>query len=135
MEAGRERWRAAGLPWSTSAAVVTPSSYPVREFDRATPVSREDVAALADDPDALIVDVRSRAEFEGGRFWPSGAGEGAGRPGRIPGAIQLPVDLVREDAPALRRFGGSPPGERSSPTGPSSRTARSAIGRARSGSR
>lgn len=102
LEAGRERWRAAGLPWSTRPAEVTRTSYPECEFDRATLVSRQDVATLADVPGALIVDVRSAAEFEGERFWPSGATEGAGRPGRIPGAIHVPVDLVREDDGRLR---------------------------------
>jgi len=43
----------------------------------------------------VILDVRSDAEFAGERFWPSGATEGAGRPGHIPGAVHLRADLLR----------------------------------------
>jgi thiosulfate/3-mercaptopyruvate sulfurtransferase len=42
----------------------------------------------------LILDVRSEAEFSGERFWPSGATEGAGRSGHIPGAMHLHIDLL-----------------------------------------
>ena len=45
--------------------------------------------------DPVILDVRSDAEFTGERFWPSGATEGAGRPGHIPGAVHLHIDLLR----------------------------------------
>jgi thiosulfate/3-mercaptopyruvate sulfurtransferase len=38
--------------------------------------------------------VRSDAEFAGERFWPSGAPEGAGRSGHIPGAVHLHADLL-----------------------------------------
>jgi thiosulfate/3-mercaptopyruvate sulfurtransferase len=38
--------------------------------------------------------VRSEAEFRGERFWPSGATEGAGRAGHIPGALNLALDAV-----------------------------------------
>ena len=43
----------------------------------------------------VILDVRSDAEFAGERFWPSGATEGTGRPGHIPGAVHLRIDLLR----------------------------------------
>lgn len=56
----------------------------------------------------IILDMRSEAEFAGERFWPSGATEGAGRAGHIPGAIHLPIDLLHtsdgafKDTAALR---------------------------------
>jgi thiosulfate/3-mercaptopyruvate sulfurtransferase len=43
----------------------------------------------------VILDVRSEAEFVGDQFWPSGATEGAGRSGHIPGAVHLHADLLR----------------------------------------
>jgi thiosulfate/3-mercaptopyruvate sulfurtransferase len=43
----------------------------------------------------VILDVRSRAEFDGERFWPSGATEGAGRAGHIPGAVHVPGEMLR----------------------------------------
>jgi thiosulfate/3-mercaptopyruvate sulfurtransferase len=57
----------------------------------------------------IMLDVRSEAEFVGDRFWPSGATEGAGRTGHIPGAEHLHADLLRtshgtfEDAAVLRQ--------------------------------
>jgi thiosulfate/3-mercaptopyruvate sulfurtransferase len=54
--------------------------------------------------------VRSEAEFVGDRFWPSGATEGAGRPGHIPSAVHLHADLLRtadgafKSEAALRRL-------------------------------
>ena len=43
----------------------------------------------------LILDVRSEAEYEGVNFWPSGAPESVGRPGRVPGAAFAPAAAIR----------------------------------------
>jgi thiosulfate/3-mercaptopyruvate sulfurtransferase len=49
------------------------------------------------EPDSVILDVRSQAEFDGERFWPSGATEGAGLAGHIPRAVHVPFDLLRRE--------------------------------------
>jgi thiosulfate/3-mercaptopyruvate sulfurtransferase len=41
--------------------------------------------------------VRSPEEFRGERFWPSGATEDVGRAGHVPGAVHVPVDVLRGD--------------------------------------
>ena len=64
-------------------------------------VSRREVQELIGDPGTVLMDVRSEEEFAGERFWPSGATEGAGRPGHIPGAVHVPVDLAREEDGSL----------------------------------
>ena len=46
--------------------------------------------------------MRSDAEFAGERFWPSGATEGAGRPGHISGAVHLHADLLRTTEGAFK---------------------------------
>jgi len=46
--------------------------------------------------------VRSREEYSGERFWPSGATADAGRPGHIPGSISVPIDLLRNDDDTLK---------------------------------
>ena len=56
-------------------------------------------------PSRVIVDTRSKAEYDGERFWPSGATAGAGRAGRIPGAVHLPVELLRTDDGTFRSAG------------------------------
>jgi thiosulfate/3-mercaptopyruvate sulfurtransferase len=101
MDGPRERWVEAGRAWSVETSGPEAASYPVGSVARNV-VSREDVLALIDDPDAVMVDVRSREEFSGERFWPSGATEGAGRAGRIPGAVWLPVEVVGGENASLR---------------------------------
>lgn len=53
-------------------------------------------------PGRVILDTRSKAEYEGERFWPSGATEGAGRAGHVPGAVHVPIELLRTDDGTFR---------------------------------
>jgi thiosulfate/3-mercaptopyruvate sulfurtransferase len=101
MDGSRERWLEAGGAWSVEASAPPAVSYPLGSVARDV-VTIEDVLALIDDPDAVLVDVRSREEFSGERFWPSGATEGAGRAGRIPGAVWLPVEALAGDEASVR---------------------------------
>jgi thiosulfate/3-mercaptopyruvate sulfurtransferase len=103
MDGPRERWEQAGYRWTRQAQRPAPASYPDRGGDETVLASRDDVARLIGRPDGLILDVRSRAEFDGDRFWPSGATENAGRSGHIPGAVHLPFDLLLD---ADRRLKG-----------------------------
>jgi len=48
--------------------------------------------AAAADPAAVLLDVRSEAEYAGERFWPSGGLEPGGRAGHIPSAVHRPLD-------------------------------------------
>jgi thiosulfate/3-mercaptopyruvate sulfurtransferase len=86
MNGPRERWVEAGHEWAGRTDLVT----------------REEVLALVGDPDAVLVDVRSREEFVGERFWPSGGMEAGGRAGHIPGAAWLPVDTARQSPEEIR---------------------------------
>ncbi len=76
------------------------SAYKRLDRSRADRLAVE-VEALIGDSEAALIDARSENEFTGERFWPSGATEGAGRPGHIPGAIHLPVDLARNEDGSL----------------------------------
>jgi thiosulfate/3-mercaptopyruvate sulfurtransferase len=67
--------------------------------------SKEDVLEMIGQPSRVIVDTRSKAEYDGERFWPSGATEGAGRAGHIPGAVHIPVELLRTDDGTFRSAG------------------------------
>jgi thiosulfate/3-mercaptopyruvate sulfurtransferase len=102
MDGARDRWVGDGHAWSIEVPTPEPSSYtPVRE-DGDIAVSREALEASIGDPDTVILDVRSKAEFDGERFWPSGAREGAGRAGHVPGAAHVPVDLLRDEGGLLK---------------------------------
>jgi thiosulfate/3-mercaptopyruvate sulfurtransferase len=109
MDGPRERWERAGHAWSEAAPEPRSTRY---ERARARPdlvVSGDQVRELIGAPDAVILDVRSPEEFNGERFWPSGATEDVGRAGHVPGAVHVPVDVLREsdgtpaDPAGLRR--------------------------------
>ena len=92
LDGPRERWLDAGGAWSTEARAAGSSSYRLGDSSAALLASRRDVEAAIDDPGQVLLDTRSELEFSGERFWPSGASEDVGRPGRIPGAINVPSD-------------------------------------------
>ena len=90
----RETWRERVVrPTGESTA---PSDYRARTDGRSVR-ARSAVLAAVDDPATSVVDVRSRDEFDGGRFWPSGGMEDGGRAGHVPGALHLPVDGLVDD--------------------------------------
>ena len=41
--------------------------------------------------------VRAESEYNGELFWPSGATEDAGRTGHVPGAVSVPIGLLRAE--------------------------------------
>ena len=53
----------------------------------------------------VILDVRAQAEYDGDSFWPSGATEGAGRAGHVPGAVHVPIDGLRGEDGQFRDVG------------------------------
>jgi len=97
MDGPRDRWHRAGHPWTTDVPAPDSSSYPPPGEDVALVASQQAVQTMIAERDRVILDVRSQAEFDGERFWPSGAIEAAGRAGHIPGAVHVPVDLLRAD--------------------------------------
>ncbi len=101
MDGPRERWEGAGYSWSNKVPEPEPSSYERLGEKPELMVSRQDVQEMIGSRGAVILDVRAREEFSGERFWPSGATEGAGRPGHIPGAVHVPVDLARREDGSL----------------------------------
>ena len=90
----RQEWQQAGLPWTTALPEPIPSTYTIEAPEITQLIALEALQAVLGSGNTLILDVRSRAEFVGERFWPSGATAGAGRPGHIPGAVHLPIDLL-----------------------------------------
>jgi len=102
IEGVREGWRNAGHALSMEAPTLPPTVYRLQADEYVAHPSRVEVQGMIDKPDALILDVRSQAEYNGGRFWPSGATAGAGRSGHIPGAVNVPIELLRTEDGAFR---------------------------------
>jgi thiosulfate/3-mercaptopyruvate sulfurtransferase len=101
LEGSREQWAQAGREWSTDASTPAESSYPLSPASTDALASRADVEAASADPGWVVLDVRAKLEYDGERFWPSGATADVGRSGHVPGAISVPIDLLRnqDDTP------------------------------------
>jgi thiosulfate/3-mercaptopyruvate sulfurtransferase len=94
MDGPREQWTAAGGEWSIDEPPTPQSTY-VLENRRRFSSSKEDVLRAMAEPGQLLLDTRSKDEYDGDRFWPSGAAAGNGRAGHVPGAMHFPVGLLR----------------------------------------
>jgi thiosulfate/3-mercaptopyruvate sulfurtransferase len=99
----RDQWAEAGHEWSTDEPEPTESAYPPVMADTDLLASREAVQDAIDDPAQILLDVRAEAEYSGERFWPSGAAADAGRAGHVPGAVSVPIDLLRTEVGRLKR--------------------------------
>jgi thiosulfate/3-mercaptopyruvate sulfurtransferase len=97
LDGSREQWPAAGHAWSVGAAEPAPASHPLAGPDVAIHSSRKVVEGMIGRADEVILDVRAQAEYDGDYFWPSGAIESAGRAGRVPGAVHVPIDKLRDE--------------------------------------
>lgn len=101
----RDQWAQAGHEWSTDAPEPAERAHPPMEADAALLASRQAVQAAIDDPAQIVLDVRAETEYSGERFWPSGATEDAGRAGHVPGAVSVPIDLLRAEGGMLKSPG------------------------------
>lgn len=90
----KRQWQDDGRPWTTDRPEPRATRYALPEPNADVRALAPMVAASIGAADRAILDVRSEAEFRGERFWPSGAPEDKGRPGRIPGALHVPIDAV-----------------------------------------
>ena len=95
MDGPREQWEAAGNSWTTVVRPIVPSQYRLSQPDPGVASTLDEVEALVRQRGVVILDTRSPEEYSGERFWPSGATEGAGRPGHIPGAVHVHIDRLR----------------------------------------
>jgi thiosulfate/3-mercaptopyruvate sulfurtransferase len=91
----RDQWPQAGHQWSTDVPEPLDGAYPPVGEELHLLASRDAVEAAIDDPSAILLDVRAESEYSGERFWPSGATEDAGRAGRVPGSVNVPIDSLR----------------------------------------
>jgi thiosulfate/3-mercaptopyruvate sulfurtransferase len=102
LAATRDAWVEGHGPWTADPSQVPAATYSLAPGPQTSYASLESTRAALGDPDQLILDVRTKAEYDGDRFWPSGATEGAGRAGHIPGAVNLPIELMRADDGSLK---------------------------------
>jgi thiosulfate/3-mercaptopyruvate sulfurtransferase len=97
LEGSREQWAQAGGEWSTDVPAPAESAYTLAAASAEALASQADVEAASQRAGPVLLDVRSQLEYDGERFWPSGATADAGRAGHLPGAISVPIDLLRNE--------------------------------------
>ena len=102
LNCSRDAWRAEGRRWSSQQTSPAATSYPLRGPDSQVRADHTGVASAIGDPATTIVDVRSEAEYQGERFWPSGGMEPGGRAGHVPSAVHQPIDGLYDERGAFR---------------------------------
>jgi thiosulfate/3-mercaptopyruvate sulfurtransferase len=98
----RDQWAQMGHEWSTDAPAVAESAHPPVVANDDLLASREAVQSAINDPAQLVLDVRAEGEYTGELFWPSGATDDVGRTGHVPGAVSVPIGLLRAEDGTLR---------------------------------
>jgi len=102
LDCSRDTWRAEGHPWSDSTTERVDSGYLLGNEDERLRADRAAVQDAIGRQHISLVDVRSMAEYNGERFWPSGGLEPNGRAGHVPSAIHHPIDDLYDERGAFR---------------------------------
>jgi thiosulfate/3-mercaptopyruvate sulfurtransferase len=102
LNCSRDSWRTAGRPWSSAAGRPAPGSFHLGNQDTGIRADRAAVREAISQPDVTVLDVRTAAEYEGERFWPSGGMEPGGRAGHVPSAVHQSIDGLYDDDGAFR---------------------------------
>ncbi|MBT8398842.1 MAG: sulfurtransferase [Rhodothermia bacterium] len=98
VDGGRKKWIAEGRPLTTDVPNHSETNYAVTRTNANLRAHHADVLRHLDNPDGVLVDVRSPDEFTGKVLAPPGLNETAQRGGHIPGAANIPwSQAVRED--------------------------------------
>jgi thiosulfate/3-mercaptopyruvate sulfurtransferase len=92
LNCSRDTWQAGGYSLSTAASEPPAGGFCLGREDSRICADRTAVREAIDRRGISLVDVRSAAEYEGERFWPSGALEPGGRAGHVPSAVHQPID-------------------------------------------
>lgn len=98
MNGGRQKWIDEGRELVTDASSPNPTDYKAKFPDDNVRATKDHVLPTLNQGVVNLVDVRSPAEFTGEIIAPPGLPETAQRPGRIPGAANIPwATAVAED--------------------------------------
>lgn len=99
LDGGRVKWEAESRPLNNRVPEYASTTYTVSSVNTDLRARLSDALAVAEGKsDAKLVDIRSRDEYSGKIFAPSGVQELAVRAGHIPGAVNVPwVEAVNPD--------------------------------------
>jgi thiosulfate/3-mercaptopyruvate sulfurtransferase len=97
LDCARGTWQEAGRPWTTDVATPLTTRYPLPDQDERIRAEHSRVQDAIEDPLCTLLDVRTRPEYRGERFWPSGGLEAGGRAGHVPSARSLSIDDLLDE--------------------------------------
>jgi len=84
LDGGKQAWTAAGYSLSSEVAQPDYGNLSLQESSMGGPMKYEEVLAARENPDVILLDTRSAAEY-----WGEMKKKGAAQAGRIPGALHL----------------------------------------------
>ncbi len=102
LDCSRDTWRAGGHPWTSSSPEPASADYRHGDEDERLRADRDAVQAAIVATGASLIDVRTKAEYTGERFWPSGGVEPNGRAGHVSSAVHQPLDGLYDDRGSFR---------------------------------
>ena len=102
LNCSRDAWRHDGRPGASGPSEPAPAGYDLPEPDQRLRADHHAVLDAIGDHRRTLVDVRSRDEYRGERFWPSGGMDPAGRAGHVPSAVHQPIDGLYDDRGSFR---------------------------------
>lgn len=101
LDCSRETWRVDGHPWSSVISEPPTATRRPGPLDDDVRADQAQVRRAIGHAGTRLVDVRSVAEYDGDRFWPSGALDPTGRAGHIPTAVHQPIDGLYDERGAF----------------------------------
>jgi thiosulfate/3-mercaptopyruvate sulfurtransferase len=102
LDCARGTWHDEGRPWTSTPAAPGGTRYSLPRQDERLRAGRRKVRDAIDDPECVILDVRTGPEYRGERFWPSGGFEPGGRAGRVPSAVNVAIDDLYDERGSFR---------------------------------
>ena len=103
LDCSRDAWRREDRARTTEATTpLATTGYRVSGPDLRISADDAAVRARIHDPGATLLDVRTRTEFAGECFWPSGSLEPSGRAGHIPSAVHQPLGDLYDERGSFR---------------------------------
>jgi thiosulfate/3-mercaptopyruvate sulfurtransferase len=97
LDCSRDAWRDEGHAVSSRPAEPAPAGYVLPEPDGQLRAGHAAVRDAIGNDGSMLMDVRTRDEYRGERFWPSGGQQPDGRAGHVPSAVHQPIDGLYDE--------------------------------------
>lgn len=98
LNVNKASWHDKGYPLTAEETVVEKSDFRINKQNGILRTEHKELVEIVNTDGHRILDVRSKQEYDGERFWPSGGIPEGGRAGHIPSAANVPADgIVKDD--------------------------------------